>query len=267
MKRNGKRQRLTTRAICVVLAAFGFASTAASAELSVAVASNFAVTLTELADLFSARSGHRLRVSAASTGKLYAQVINGAPFDVLLAADRRRPALLEQSGHTVAGSRFTYASGRLVLWSRDAGLSQGECRDALRDGRGKIAIANPRTAPYGEAARSVLQSLQLWNDVQDQLVFGENIGQVLHFVATGNARLGFVADGQLAAHDLPVVRCVWRVPTSHHPAIEQQAVLLSRARQPEAARAFLDFLRSEEAKRIVRGNGYHVPASVTLQRE
>lgn len=239
-------------AILLVLAAFP-GTTVSAAELSVGVASNFATTMPRLAAAFESNTGHTLRASVGSTGKLYAQIVNGAPFDVLLAADARRPELLVQAGLAVEESRFTYAEGRLVLWSRDPSLT--DCRAALRQASGKIAIANPATAPYGEAARATLQALDLWRAVQRRLVTGESIGQTLHFAASGNATLGFIAAAQLTPA-IPEASCQWHVPREYHDRIEQQAVLLTRAKAVPAAREFLEFLRSDEGQRIVTDAGY-----------
>ena len=209
----------------------------------------------EIAPEFEASTGVRLRVSTASTGKLYAQIINGAPFDVLLAADRERPQRLEDNGAAVLGSRFTYARGQLVLWSREV----ADCRAALDDlGNGKLAIANPATAPYGLAAREFLQAEGLWQQLQPNLVKGESITQALQFAATGNARLGLVAESMLRSAAVPQATCSWRVPTSAHAPIEQQAVLLRRAADNDAALAFLAFLKSPQGRAIVSRHGYRV---------
>lgn len=235
-------------------------SSARADVLSVAVASNFSVAMDQLAERFQSQTGHTVRVSRAATGKLYAQVVNGAPFDVLLAADVERPALLEASGHAVGGSRFTYAIGRLVLWSRDPSLASADCREALEaSATGRVAIANPDTAPYGAAAREALTALGLWDRVRGRLVTGESIGQTLQFVASGNARLGFVAAAQLKLPNLPATTCLWQVPPNLYPPIEQQAVLLERAADDVDAQAFLRFLRSSAARRIIAGNGYVLP--------
>ena len=246
--------------LCLLACIIAIRSMAQAAELRVAVASNFAATLSQIAVPFEQRTGHTLRTSVGSTGKLYAQIVNGAPFDVLLAADARRPALLEQSGDAVAGTRFTYAHGRLVLWSRDPALNEGGCLAALAEQKGRVAIANPRTAPYGAAAETVLRELDLWDAVAPRLVTGENVAQALHFVASGNARLGFVAEAQLSEIDIPE-RCSWRVPSRYHDPIAQQAVLLNRAGRSRAARDFLAFLRSDDAQRIVLRTGYDRAAS------
>lgn len=249
---------LRGRLITVLLAAF--ALPAATAEpLTLAVASNFSIPARELATQFSSRSGYEVRIAAGSTGKLYAQIINGAPFDVFLAADAERPRLLEESGHGVVGSRFTYATGGLVLWSRDPAFAGVGCRGALEQlGDRKLAIANPQTAPYGAAAKSFLQSVDLWNELQAQLVYGENITQTLQFVATGNASLGLVASSHALVDGLPRATCYWSVPAASHQPLEQQVILLQRAEASAAAREFLQFLRDDEARDIIVGGGYAV---------
>ena len=228
--------------------------------ITVAVASNFATTAQELADHFTRQSKVPVRLSYGSTGKLYAQIVNGAPFDVFLAADAERPSLLEESGHSVAGMRFTYATGSLVLWSADASLSGRDCREVLQSGDFRhLALANPTTAPYGKAARDVLVHLKLWDTGYRRIVFGENIAQVLQFTATGNATLGFIARSQTLHAALPPATCSWPVPESMHAPIEQQLVLLSRAADNAGARAFIEFIRSPAAGEIIIAQGYGAP--------
>lgn len=252
----GLRFPLTTLA----LLALSSSQCAAAEVVTVGAASNFAAPVRELGARFESGTGHAVRISSASTGKLYAQIKNGAPFDVLLAADAERPERLLKSGDAVAGSRFTYAIGRLVVWSRDPRLSGASCRDALaRDDLGHLAIANPETAPYGAAARESLIALGLWDRVRTRVVTGENIAQTLHFVASGNASLGFVAAAQLTAAELPDASCSWDVPGELHRPIEQQAVLLRRAAHNPVARRFLEFLKSEAGRAIVARHGYALP--------
>ena len=224
--------------------------------VTVAVASNFAATAREIAGEFSQESGFDVRITTASTGKLYAQIVNGAPFDVLLAADAERPRRLETAGAGVPGTRFTYALGALVLWSRQA----DDCREALRrsDG-GRIAIANPETAPYGAAAMSYLRRSGLWESVSDRLVTGENIAQTLQFAASGNAQLGFIARSQLQAPSLPPTSCSWPVPETMHAPIEQQAILLRRGADVRGAKPFLAFLRGDAGRAIILRHGYGLP--------
>ncbi|MDH3429618.1 MAG: molybdate ABC transporter substrate-binding protein [Gammaproteobacteria bacterium] len=228
-------------------------------SLTVAVASNFARPAHELAERFEKTSGHELRITTASTGKLYAQIENGAPFDILLAADKERPLLLEESGLGVAGSRFTYAVGSLVLWSRDPALSNADCRAQLdKLGKKRLAIANPATAPYGVAALQFLQAAGAWEAVQPRLVFGENIAQTLHFVASGNASLGLIATAQARDARLPESTCHWPVPRSMHEALEHQVILLERASGKKAATDFLAYLRTGDARDVITANGYEM---------
>lgn len=228
--------------------------------VTVAVASNFAATAAEISATFTEKTGVPVRISPGSTGKLYAQIVNGAPFDVFLAADTERPRLLEQSGHVETGSRQSYAIGSLVLWSRDAALSGESCLDALQQGDfNKLALANPETAPYGSAAREYLKAAGLWEYASSRAVYGENISQTLQFVATGNATLGFVARSQLANTELPTATCTWLVPAASHTALHQQVVLLTRARGNDGARRFVDFLRTPAARGIVEQHGYGLP--------
>jgi len=229
-----------------------------AAELRIAVATNFADTLQRLAVTFSAQTGHRVVASSASTGKHYAQIRNGAAFDIFLAADAERPALLEQQGIGVPGSRFAYALGRLILWA------PGE--QAIDDPAGllgagrfrRLAVANPRLAPYGRAAQQVLEGWQLWQPLQPKIVRGENVGQAYQFVATGNAELGLVALSQLLAHP-GGPRGAYRIlPEGLHTPILQEALMLRRS---EAAEAFLDYLKGEAAAALLREAGYGVPAA------
>ncbi len=199
-------------------------------------------------------------MSSGSTGKLYAQIVNGAPFDVFLAADAERPEFLEAAGLIAAGSRKTYAIGHLVLWSRDDDLQGMDCREALQNGNyRRLALANPDTAPYGAAAREFLKSAGLWETASRRAVFGESISQTLHFVATGNATLGFVALSQLQNPALPAATCKWPVPESGHAPLRQQAVLLNRAGDNRGAREFSAFLQTPPARAVIARHGYSVP--------
>jgi len=235
-------------------------TTVHAGTVDVAVASNFTAPLAELAADFEQRTGHRVRSSPASTGVLYAGIRNGAGYAVFLAADDVRPRLLEEAGIAVPGSRFTYALGRLELWSVDPDLEGRDCRAVLEaPGRRRVAIANPATAPYGAAAREFLQNAGLWDALQDNLVYGQNIAQTLQFVVTRNASLGLIAGSQAHSEALPRPTCRWPVPASLHPPIAQQAVLLESAAGNAAAAAFLDFLRSPQGRDIIRAHGYEVP--------
>jgi molybdate transport system substrate-binding protein len=234
-----------------------FASvTARAGELRMAVAANFTGVSQELIPLFEKHSGHRVKASYGSTGKLYAQIINGAPFDLFLAADSARPELLVKEGHATADSRFTYARGKLVLWSSTPGLfTDGMSFLQSRDFN-KLAIANPGTAPYGLAAQQALIKLGLWEALKEKLVFGDSIAQTFQFTATGNATLGLIAAAQAKAWSQQGSQ--WEVPHKLHEPISQQAVLLTRASNNPAATAFISFLKSEEVKQRIRDHGYAV---------
>ncbi len=225
----------------------------------VAVASNFIQTAAKLTKHFSETTAVSVRISSGSTGKLYAQIINGAPFDVFLAADTERPRLLEQDGYAVPGTRATYATGSLVLWSRDERLRGRNCREVLQRGDyNRLAIANPETAPYGDAAMQFLVAEGLWQGVSSHVVYGENIVQTLNYAATGNATLAIVAASLMSYPGLPSTVCMWRVPQSSHAALNQQLVLLERAADDEAANSFVEYLRSDRAAAIIERDGYTV---------
>lgn len=236
---------------------------AAHAEaISVAVASNFLKPLRYIGIEFEARTGHTLVISAGSTGNLYTQILNGAPYEVFLAADEREPARLERDGLAVPGSRFTYAVGRLALWSADPKRIAGDGEALLRRGAyTRLAIANPKTAPYGAAAMDVLRHLGLVEATAGKLVRGENIGQTFQFVASGNADLGFVALAQ--------VREVgrgnyWEVPAAWHVPVRQQAVLTTKGKDRPGAAALLEFLHSEAVRELlVTRYGYDVEPGPT----
>ena len=235
------------------LAALLCGAPAAAAEIRVAVATNFTAAMAALVERFEAHGAHEVLVSFGSTGNHYAQIKNGAPFDAFFSADVERPRLLEQEGVAVAGSRFLYAVGRLALWSSRVGYVDGDGRVLETGDFRHLAIANPELAPYGAAARDVLTARGVWDSVQPRLVRGQDIGQAYSFVATGNAELGFVAYAQIKKPDGKATGSYWLVPESLHQPIEQQAVLL---RDTPAARAFLEFVQSEEARAIIRDYGY-----------
>jgi len=244
----------------LILAAALSAVPCAAAEVAVAVAANFTAPMQRLAVLFEQQTGHRVVASYGSTGKFAAQIQNGAPFEVFLAADDETPERLERAGDGVGGSRFTYAVGRLVLWSRQAGLV-GTNGEVLRgDGFDRLAIADPRLAPYGAAAVQTLRSLGLYERLQSRLVTGENITQAHQFVATGNASLGFVALSQVYVDGRIGSGSAWVVPARLHQPIVQQALLLQKGRDNPAAAALLRFLRSEPVLALIRSFGYDTPA-------
>lgn len=222
----------------------------------VAVASNFSETLKRLVEDFESRREHRIELVTGSTGKLYAQILQGAPYDVFLAADALRPGRLESMGRALSGSRFTYALGRLVLWRPQAGRAD-ELERLLQTGRfDRLAIANPKLAPYGRAAAQLLKRLGLWQQLQLRIVRGENVAQAYHFVASGNAELGLVAWSQLQRQPEGKRGSWWWPSSETYDPIAQQAVLL---RDNPAARAFMEYLSGERAGRIIESDGYLRP--------
>ena len=225
-------------------------------EIRVAVASNFRLAMEQAAARFERETGHPVTLIFGSTGKHYAQILNGAPFDAFFAADAERPQRLEREGRALPGSRFTYAVGQVVLWSADESLVDEE-GEVLATGEFRhLAMANPDLAPYGAAARAVLEALGLWAQLQPKLVRGENIGQAFQFVVSGNAELGFVARSQLAAPGSAFGGSSWTPPRSLYPPIEQQAVLL---RDSGAGRAFMAFMQGDRIAGILREYGYDSP--------
>jgi len=226
-------------------------------EVSIAVAANFTDAMRDIATEFETATGHKAVVSYASTGKIYAQIENGAPFEVFLAADAVRPEKAEAEGLAVPDTRFTYATGKLTLWSASDDLfSDGEA--FLKSGAfGHVAIANPKTAPYGAAAQQVLAHMGLWEPFSDRIVRGDTIAQAFQFVASGNADAGFVATSQVKALP-PESGTGWDVPTSYYEPIVQQAVLLKKGENNPAALSFLEFLKGDTAHDIVTSYGYGV---------
>lgn len=224
--------------------------------VQVAVAANFTEPMKAIAADFERDTGDRVELSFGSTGKFYAQIRNGAPFDLFLAADEAAPERLENEGGTVAGSRFTYAVGRLVLWSAQAGAVDAAGEVLKKNGFKAIAIANAKLAPYGAAAMQTLTRLGLLEQVQPKIVQGENIAQTYAFVASGNAELGFVALSQVYADGKIKSGSGWIVPDDLHAPIRQDAVQLARARDNKAAAALLAYLRSDKARAVIRSFGY-----------
>lgn len=232
---------------------------AQAGEVHVAVAANFIAAVKELAAKFQASTGNQVIISSGSSGKLYAQIKNGAPYEIMLSADAERPEKLEAEKLAVPGTRFTYALGKLVLWSAQAGYVDPAGRVLATGKFAHLAIANPKTAPYGEAAQQTLEKMRLWDKLQPKLVRGEDIGQTYQFVASGNAELGFVALAQVKAMagKYPGAS-YWTVPAADYQPIAQQAVLLEKGRDNPAARAFLAYLRGPAGRRIVEHFGYGV---------
>ncbi|MBV7543355.1 molybdate ABC transporter substrate-binding protein [Acidovorax sp. sic0104] len=224
--------------------------------VAVAVAANFTAPMQKIASAFEAETGHKAELSFGATGKFYAQITNGAPFQILLSADDTTPAKLEREGKAVANSRFTYAIGTLVLWSAQPGYVDGQGA-VLKTGDFKhLAIANPKLAPYGLAAMQAMDKLGVTAQLQPRFVQGENIAQTHQFVATGNAQLGFVALSQVMADGKLASGSAWQVPANLHEPIRQDAALLMPGKDSTAAKALLGFLRGDKARAIITSYGY-----------
>ena len=235
-----------------------FAGTVSAEEVQVAVAANFSAPMQVIAAAFKKDTGHKARLAFGSTGKFYAQIKNGAPFQVLLSADAETPARLEREGMTVAATRFTYAIGKLALWSAKKGMVDGSGTVLSKGGYAHLAIANPKLAPYGAAAIEVLKHLSLLEAVQPRLVQGENIAQTYQFVASGNAELGFVALSQITKDGKLIKGSAWIVPTNLHAPIRQDAVMLVNGKGNAAASALMAYLKSDKAKAVIRAYGYDI---------
>lgn len=231
-------------------------SPARADDIRVAVAANFSEPIQKIAESFEKATGHKVLVSAGSTGNLYTQIKNGAPFQIFLSADDKTPAKLDAEGMTVAGSRFTYAVGRLVLWSATPGLIDARGGVLRRGDFARIAIANPRLAPYGAAAIETMQTLGVLAAIEPKIVQGENISQTRQFIASGNAELGFVALSQVMHDGKPAEGSMWVVPGNLHTPIRQDAVLLATGKGKPVAEALLRYLKSGRARAIIKSFGY-----------
>jgi molybdate transport system substrate-binding protein len=223
----------------------------------VAVAANFVPPFREVAMEFEKATGHTVQVASGSSGAFFTQIKNGAPFDVFFSADSERPKLLEEEGLGVKGSRFTYAIGRLVLWSPDPNLVKGE--DTLRSEKFKhLAIADPKTAPYGVAAKQAMQKLEVWESVQHRLVLGESLGQTIGFIESGNAELGFLALSQVMDPKMKGKGGRWDVPSNLHEPIKQDVVLLAKGKDNPAAKSLMVFIGGPQATAIIERYGYEL---------
>ncbi len=242
-----------------LIAALSFSAVASHVladEVQVAVAANFTAPMKQIAADFEKDTGHKAQLAFGATGKFYAQIKNGAPFAVLLSADDSTPAKLETEGAAVAGTRFTYAIGRLVLWSAKPGFVD-EKGEMLKKGEFKyIAIANPKLAPYGAAAVEALTALKVLDSVQPKFVQAENIAQAHQFVATGNAEIGFVALSQVMKDGKIGAGSAWVVPANLHQPIKQDAVILANGKGKPAAEALMKFLQGDKAKAVIKSYGY-----------
>lgn len=227
-------------------------------EVRAAVAANFTVPVQKIAEQFQADTGHSVKASYGSTGKFYSQIRNGAPFDVLLAADDTTPDRIGKEGLGDAASRFTYAIGKLVLWSKKPGYvdARGE---VLRGKFDKLAIANPRLAPYGVAAQETLESLGLWSGLQGRIVMGESISQTQQFADSGNADLAFIALSQTLKDGKTIEGSQWVVPGHLFNPIRQDAIMLTSVQDREATEAFMKYLKGAKAIAIIKSFGYDLP--------
>lgn len=234
------------------------AGAASAEEVQVAVAANFSAPMKAIATAFEKDTGHKAQLAFGSSGKFYAQIKNGAPFQVLLSADDETPARLEREGMAVAATRFTYAIGKLVLWSAREGMVDGRGDVLRKGGYAHLAIANPKVAPYGAAAIEVLKQLGLLDAVRPRLVQGENIAQTYQFTASGNAELGFVALSQITKDGKLIKGSAWFVPGNLHAPIRQDAVILASGKGNAAASALMAYLKSDKAKAVIRAYGYDI---------
>ena len=249
-------ESVVKRFLLSLAASLAMAFSAHAGEVSVAVAANFTAPMQKIASLFEQDTGHKATLAFGSTGRFYAQIKNGAPFDLLLSADDETPAKLAKEGLAVDASRFTYAIGKLALWSKQPGLvdAQGQ---VLKSGTfDKIAVADPKLAPYGAAAVEVMTQLGVLNTLRPKFVQGENIAQTHQFVATQNAQLGFVAMSQVMADGRLVEGSVWAVPATLYSPLRQDAVLLNKGQGNAAATALLQYLKGDKARAVIRGYGY-----------
>lgn len=239
-----------------VLIAALFTGAAHAETISVAVASNFTAPMQKIAAQFEKDTGHKAELSFGATGKFYAQISNGAPFGILLAADDKTPAKIAQEGKGDAASRFTYSIGKLVLWSKQDGYVDAN-GEVLKTGKFQhVAIANPKLAPYGLAAEQTLTKLNLLDAIKPKFVQGENIGQTYQFAATGNAELGFVALSQVMEDGKIKSGSAWVVPAEMHEPIRQDAIVLNNAKDNVAAKALMDYLKGGKARAIITAYGY-----------
>jgi len=242
--------------LCVALSAGLLACAAQAAEVQIAVAANFSAPIKEIAAEFEKDTGHKLIASLGPTGGFYTQIHNGAPFEVFLSADDATPERLEKEGAIVPGSRFTYAIGKLVLWSAKPGYVDGKGEVLKKNAFKHLAIANPKTAPYGAAAIQVLAKLGLGEAVKPKLVEGANIAQAHQFVSTGNAELGFVALSQVSKDGKLTEGSGWTVPADLHDPIRQDAVILAKGKDNPAAQALVDYLKGPKAAQVIKAYGY-----------
>jgi molybdate transport system substrate-binding protein len=243
--------------LCLLLA---FSLNSQAATVLVAVASNFTKPMTDITAAFNKATGHEANLAFGSSGKFVAQIENDAPFEVFLSADEKNPKKLEESGKGIANTRFTYAIGKLILWSATAGLVDDQGQILGKGGFKHLALADPKIAPYGLAAEEAMKNLGVLDKLQPLFVLGDNISQTLQFISTGNAELGFIALSQVIGKDGKIGEgSGWIVPDNLHNPIKQDAILLKKGEANPAAPALLEFLKSPEALAIIKKYGYNLP--------
>lgn len=250
--------KIIARGLLLSLLAIVLSAPVMAAEVNVAVAANFTGPMEKLAPMFEKTTGHKLVIAYGTVGKFYSQIKNGAPFEVLVSADETTPMRLEKEGLAIPESRFTYAIGKLVLWSAKPGFIDDKGSVLKRGDFKHLAIANPKMAVYGSAAMETMKKLGVTDQVQSKLVLGENITQTYQFAATGNAELGFVALSQIYKDGKYSAGSHWVVPATLYPHIKQDAVLLTKGKDNPAAKALLNFLKSPESKNIILTYGYEL---------
>jgi molybdate transport system substrate-binding protein len=243
--------------LAIALAAY--ATTLRAEEAVLAVAANFSAPMQQIASLFQKDTGHTMKLSFGATGAIYAQIKNGAPFDVFLSADQSTAQKLALEGMAVPNSRFTYATGQLALWSKQKDLVDGNGQILKSNSIQRIAVANPKLAPYGAAALETITRLGLLNELQPKLVQGDNISQTYQFVFTQNAPIGFVALSQIYADGSITSGSAWIVPSHLYKPIDQDAILLQKGVNNAAAKALMLYLKGDKARQIIKSYGYLVP--------
>lgn len=246
---------------CLLLLGFMPFMKVSADNIRIAVASNFILPMRSIVREFEKVTSHNVQMSYGSSGKFYAQIMNGAPYDIFLSADTSKPEKLEQADRIVTGSRFTYALGTLVLWTGNELLDVSGPEVISTAGINKIAIANPRFAPYGIAARQVFDALKLWPEVKSRLVMGENISQAYQFVDTGNAQLGLIALSQIKNRSQANLAKGWIIPRELHSPIQQQAVMIKTTeKNQQAVTSLMHYLQSAHSKQIIESYGYALPS-------
>ena len=243
--------------LAIALAAY--ATTLRAEEAVLAVAANFSAPMQQIASLFQKDTGHTIKLSFGATGAIYAQIKNGAPFDVFLSADQSTAQKLALEGMAVPNSRFTYATGQLALWSKQKDLVDDKGQILKSNSIQRIAVANPKLAPYGAAALETITRLGLLNELQPKLVQGDNISQTYQFVFTQNAPIGFVALSQIYANGSITSGSAWIVPSHLYKPIDQDAILLQKGVNNAAAKALMLYLKGDKARQIIKSYGYLVP--------